>query len=200
MDVQTVTMLSWAYATSAPYNKDLFATFCDVALKHQHHFHIRVRRRRVHFFDPFLSKRRKCMTGACAEHDWRGIALLCLVQICIFHASPTSDPWMLPCQALSNFTWACARVGHYNEELFDVVAARVAGKLDDICSFDLGSLAWGLGKAYGELGVKGPSLKHEERESAIMRYLSEKPVRERVGLLHMLPCITPDLHLLCHLT
>ncbi|CAL8470056.1 g9598 [Coccomyxa elongata] len=82
-------------------------------------------------------------------------------------------------RALSNITWACARVGHYNEELFDAVAARVAVRWDDICSFDLGSLAWGLGKAYGELGVKGPSLEHEERESAIMRYLAEKPVREQ---------------------
>ncbi|BDA44072.1 probable RAP domain-containing protein, chloroplastic at C-terminar half [Coccomyxa sp. Obi] len=82
-------------------------------------------------------------------------------------------------RALSNITWACARVGHYNEELFDVVAARVARRWDDICSFDLGSLAWGLGKAYGEFGVKGPSLEHEERQSAIMRYLAEKPVREQ---------------------
>lgn len=47
MDVQTVTMLSWAYATSAPYNKDLFATFCDVALEQRQQFHIRVRTRQV---------------------------------------------------------------------------------------------------------------------------------------------------------
>ena len=114
--------------------------------------------------------------------------------------SPTSDPWVLPSQAFSNITWACARVGHYNEELFDTVAARVAGRWDDICSFDLGSLAWGLGKAYGELGVKGPSLEHEEREAAIMHYLSEKPVREQVSLLLLLPCIPPHLHSVYHMS
>lgn len=127
--------------------------------------------------------------------------LLCLVvQICVSRALSTlccsgmpADACVLPCQALSNITWACARVGHYNEELFDAVAARVAVRWDDICNFDLGSLAWGLGKAYGELGVTGPSLEHKERESAIMRYLAEKPVREQVSCCTC-SLVTPDLN------
>ena len=85
-------------------------------------------------------------------------------------------------QALSNMTWACARMGHYDEKLFDAVAARVAVSWEHIFSWDLGNYAWGLGKAYGELGIQGSALANEDREMAIHRYLSDNPSRYRVSL------------------
>ncbi len=88
-------------------------------------------------------------------------------------------------QALSNMTWACARVDHYDEKLFDAIAARVATSWEHIFNWDLGNYAWGLGKAYGELGIQGSALADEDRERAISRYLSDNPVRNKVRPLCM---------------
>ena len=37
-------------------------------------------------------------------------------------------------QALSNLVWACARVDHYNEALFDAAAGRVAQSWRQLCT------------------------------------------------------------------
>lgn len=43
MTIQTITMLTWAYATAAPYNKDLFEACCEVALNDWQSIDVRVR-------------------------------------------------------------------------------------------------------------------------------------------------------------
>jgi hypothetical protein len=42
MTIQTITMLTWAYATAAPYNKDLFEACCEVALNDWQSIDVRV--------------------------------------------------------------------------------------------------------------------------------------------------------------
>lgn len=86
-------------------------------------------------------------------------------------------------QALSTLAWGCARANHYDEEMFDKVAAWVAANWEHIPAFDLGNFAWGLGKAYGEHGVlsKGCMLAEDERRPAILRFINAMPIRLQVG-------------------
>lgn len=81
-------------------------------------------------------------------------------------------------QALSHLLWACGKAEHWDERLFDMVAARVVANRTAVGHVDLGNFAWGLGKAFSELASQGCST--TVKEKAIKRYLSENPVRLKV--------------------
>jgi hypothetical protein len=84
-------------------------------------------------------------------------------------------------QALSNLVWACAKVEHWDERLFDLFASRLVAHKEDLCPLDLGNYAWGLGKAYSELASRACRPTDDVFEKAYHRYLTEKPIRMQVG-------------------
>ncbi len=87
MNIQTITMLTWAYATAAPYNKALFATCCEVVLNDWHSIDLRVRTPTtvlaflvvVLTWDTYLNKASSLLLIPCQVSMDRGIAVLQLL-------------------------------------------------------------------------------------------------------------------------
>merc|ERR1711865_825883 len=72
-------------------------------------------------------------------------------------------------RSLTRISMACAKLGSCKAPMFDWVAARVVGRLDDYSPEDLSDVLW----AFGEAGIKSEVL-----ASAIAGRISKQSCRE----------------------